>query len=303
IPQPDLHISSRLIGISYLFENLGWEKMLNIAARQARGLKTVGYQHTVIPLQLLNYFNHKPELENRGFVQSLPAPDYVGCVGNIPAKSLLECGWKQDKIFTWGTIRHNYLKDVIKSAVTWQKRENSILVALSMEEKEAKEVLLCVYQAFNQAKGLKVFIKGHYASLSVKKLCKKLSLKLSSDVFEVTNKPIGALLKQVRAVVVGGSTVALEAIANGCPVIIPRLANIVDINPLTGFSSLGMYASSPSDLSSKVKQIINMQGEPIEYEKCKDFITGYFSFLGKGESFLSRLEKVIADGVSYPVNT
>jgi len=279
--------------VIYIAENLGWEKMLNIAAKESVNLKTVGYQHTVVPLQLLNYFNHSSEVKNQGHIKSVPLPDFIGCTGNIPAELLIKSGLSKEKVFIWGSMRHRYLEDFMKNAYSWERRKNNVLVALPMEEKEAKEILSYACQAFKNQREIKVFIRGHYAGLSVGKLCKKYSLKIDQDIFIITREPLVELLQLVKVVVVGGSTVALEAIAAGAVPITPILSNTVDLNPLTGFSSCGIYVFSSSELKEEVDKIVVATKSSFSRSDCVNLIERYFYFLKDDETFLSRLEKTI----------
>jgi len=78
--------------VLYLAEMYSWEKALNIALSGPERIKTVGIQHASVPLLLLNYFNDKSELLSGDNIQKMPASDYLGCAGRIPARLLEEPG-------------------------------------------------------------------------------------------------------------------------------------------------------------------------------------------------------------------
>ena len=67
----------------------GWERAFYIFA-QKNDLITIGYQHTIVPELILNYFNHPEEIGKGqdGYIEKCPLPDYLATVGNISAELL-----------------------------------------------------------------------------------------------------------------------------------------------------------------------------------------------------------------------
>ena len=278
--------------ITYIAEMHAWEKALNIAASQEqKGLKTIGIQHTVVSLLLLMYFNYKAELEDGDNIQKMPKPNYLACVGKIPVKLFRESGWNENKLFTLGAIRHQYLKQFINNKINWKNRENKVVVALSILLEESKETLLYVYQAFKNQTKYRVVLKGH-PFLPVQLIANSLNIKLDGNTFHIVETPLSELLPVAKAVIVNGSASALEGIACQCPVIIPRLSNIIDINPLAKIRELPTYVSSPEELKKVVDEIIDRKESPILYENCKNFIEEYFEFHDSNEEFLNILEEI-----------
>ena len=279
--------------IIYLVENQPWEKALNIAARRREGLKTIGIQHTITPLLLLDYFNYEKELENGNYIQKTPKPDFLGCVGKIPFELFKKSGWDEKKLFILGAIRHQYLKDYLKKEISWEEKENKVVVALSIMPEESKEILLYIYQAFNNSSGYKVIIKGH-PDLKTEELINSLNLNFDDKVFKVAKTSLSKLLPKAKCLIVTGSSSALEGITFGCAIIVPRLSGVVDMNPLSGISNLPIYVESSKELRKVVNEVMEKKKAFYLYERCKRLLTEYFDFPDADEEFLERFQSFVS---------
>lgn len=278
--------------ITYFAENHAWEKALNVAAHKKGRLKVIGIQHTIVSLLHLMYFNHKTELQYKNDIQTMPKPDFLACVGKMPAEFFQKMGWNENRVFVWGAIRFQHFKHLLKHNTPWNNRENKVVIALSISDEESKEVLLYAYQAFKNNPYYQVIIKGH-PFLFVSSLVESLNIKLNANIFKIVDTPLNKLLPTAKALVAAGSSASLEGIACQCPVIIPRLAGTVDMNPLSGISDLPIYVESPENLRKVVDEIMDREDSPISYEKCRTFIENYCEFLDSDEEFLRRLERKV----------
>ncbi len=276
--------------VTYIAENHAWEKALNIASRRKGELKVIGIQHTIVPLLLLNYFNDKAELQEGNYIQTMPRPDHLACVGKIPVRLFLESGWDKSRVFVWGAIRFQHFKHQIDHKISWKGRENKVVAALSIMPEESGEVLLYIYQAFKDQQDYQVIIKGH-PSLPVSPLLASLNIELDRNIFQIVDTPLNELLSKVKALIVTESSAALESIACQCPVIIPCLSRVVDMNPLSGISDLPIYVESPEGLKKTVNEIMEKKESPLLYENCKAFIEDYCEFPHLDEDFLEKIER------------
>lgn len=277
--------------VTYIAEMHAWEKALNIAAREKKGLKVIGIQHTIVPLLLLNYFNHKTELRFPDGPSTVPKPDYLACVGKIPVKLFRDSGWEEKRVFVLGAIRFQHYKKCLKRKTPWRDRENKVVVALSISPEESKEVLFYVYHAFKDQKKYRVIIKGH-PFCPVRPLVESLGIRLDKNVFKIVETPLSELLPAAKAMIVTESSATLESIACQCPVIVPLLPNMVDMNPLSGISDLPIYVTSPEELKIVVEKIMGGKKSHLSFEECKTFIENYCEFPDSDEVFLKRLEEL-----------
>lgn len=277
--------------VTYIAEMYTWEKALNIAAKERKELKVVGIQHTITPLLLLNYFNHKTELRQGNNVQTMPQPNYLACVGKIPLKLFQDAGWNKNKVFVLGAIRFQHYKQHLEQEIPWNNRENKVIVALMISPEESKEVLTFVYHAFKENTEYQVIIKGH-PSCPVPPLISELNIGFDEKIFKIVETPLSELLPTAKAVVVTESSSSLESIACQCPIIVPRLPNFIDMDPLSGVSDLPIYVASSKELKKIVDEIMDKKESPLAYEKCREFIESYCDFPESDEEFLRRIEEL-----------
>lgn len=276
--------------VLYFAEMHSWEKALTAASSRSGKIKTVGIQHTIVPLMLLMYFNDRTELEDGDYIQTMPKPDYLACVGEIPAGLFRDAGWRKDRVFSWGTLRFQHFKHQLKHMVSWENRKSRVIIALSIMPEKSAETLLYIYQAFKNSTGFEVFIKGH-PDFPIKKLTRVLGIEFNEPIFTFSDFSLEVLLRDAKAVVVTGSSASLEAIACGCSVIIPRLVNFIDMDPVSGISDLPIYVESPSELRDIVEKILIGKEPPFSISQCRDFILNYCNLLSSDEDFLKELEK------------
>jgi surface carbohydrate biosynthesis protein (TIGR04326 family) len=275
--------------VLYPAEMQAWEKALNIAARE-RGVRTVGVQHTTVPVLILAYFNHPKDMEEGDYVSKLPRPDLLACVGDVARKLFIESGWSEEQVFSWGAIRFEQYVSAMDNKVAWEDREDLVVVALSYSRKESGEVIRYIHEAFKDRPGYKVLIKGHPVH-PVPPIVASLGISLDADVFQIVETPLGELMPRAKVMIVTESSAALESLANQCPVVIPRLANTLDMNPLTGISDLPIYVNTPVDLRDETDRIMSFQEGPITYEEYRKVIQEYCRFPESDDEYLRILEE------------
>lgn len=279
--------------VLYLAENHNWEKTLNFTFHQNKDLKIVGILHTTVPLLFLPFFDFGSGLEKE---DRKTMPDYLACNGKVPLELIQKNGWDKKRTFLCPAVRYEHLKKYLGKKIPWESRQNKISVVLSCNVKESKELLCYIHQAFRGQENYQIIIKGHYA-LASHSIVRGLNLDFDKDVFVFSDKELESILSSVKAAVVTGSSAALESVALGCPVIIPRLSSVIDTNPLSGISDLPFYVNSPKELLSTADEIIK-KGEPsLFYEKCKDFIENYFEFSDWKNELIEKIEsRSVIDG-------
>lgn len=280
--------------ITYIAEMHPWEKALNAAFRERRDVSIVGIQHTIVPLLLLMYFNDKRDLKYRGLVDTMPKPDYLACVGEIPRKIFIESGWDEKRVVSWGAIRFQHFKRYLESDIPWKGRDRNIIVALSIMPREAAELFMYVYQALKGAGDFKVIVKLH-PFLPAGEFRHAMGSILDDPRFVISESPLDRLLANARALIVRGSSASLEAIAQGCPVIIPRLASVVDMNPLSGLSDLPIYVESPEELRTAVRRVLMLDEPPFSRDRSRNFIKEYCNLADSDNDFMERLEAMVRD--------
>ena len=271
--------------VLYIAEMHAWEKVLAAAARNYKSLRTVALQHATVPRMLLHYFNTPQELNNSNSVEAMPIPKYLGCSGNFTYRIFSECGWIKKQLFFSGAIRYQHLRIALDSLA--KKKENKIIVALTILPNESRELLYYIYQAFRGLRGFKILIKSH-PDIPINSLVNDLGIVLDKNIFEITDKPLSRLLEDSRFMITTVSSAAVEAIAYGCYIISPLLSSYLNMNPLKGAYDEVQYISSPDELKNAVLRV----GPLEDATRRKDFINKYFHFFDKESGFLERINSL-----------
>ncbi|NQT23366.1 MAG: hypothetical protein HQ579_08040, partial [Candidatus Omnitrophica bacterium] len=281
--------------ILYPAELYAWENAINIAKKQYKSVKTIGIQHTSVPLLLLNYFNFPEDFKSPDVINSFPSPDYLASAGSIPQRVLIDSGWPKEKIFNIGAIRYHGLSRFPQRKIDWNMRKKQVIVALPVPKEEVEEILLLLWRAFRDINVCTFVIKPH-PICSIQHIIKSMGFNGANGKFLLDiDSPLEDLLISSRAVIVTGSTASLDGIACQCPVIIPRLSCKVDMNPLTGVNSgFARYVESKDELVDTVKSIVNSEKSPLAFDKCKAFISEYFTICDDKDEYFLRLERELS---------
>jgi len=281
------------VNIMYFLEMKSWENALNVEISRNKELRSIGIQHTTVPLLFLPRFHDKAELKGRDFINDLPMPTRLACAGKNDYEIFKRYGWNEEKLFIFGAMRYERFSKYFNGYMPWEKRGKNILVALSIMQKEVEDMLVFIYEAFRRSRGYKIIIKPHPWQ-PVSDLTRALGIELDNAIFEITDKGLDELMTEAKVMVVAGSSSCLDAIACQCPVIIPRLINFIDINPLSGISDLPIYVSDPEELKGVSEKIINSEVSPLSSDECKKFIKDYLVLPESESEYLVRLEEALS---------
>jgi len=238
----------------YLCEMHEWEKSL-VLARNALGIKTslFAYQQCTVSRMLLNYFNHPSEIRDVK-KYALPQPDRIICNGNLPYSYMLESGWPSDKISIVEALRYSHFREYLSQEPN-SKRENVVLLAFSISPEESSSILNMAYEAFKDSKDIEVWIRPH-SSLQLEKVFELSQISIEGFPFKIKRGNLSDILSKVRVVVVGESSVSIEAIACGCSVVIVNVPEWINMSPLKGMrSDVLKIADSPRALRELISNI------------------------------------------------
>ncbi|MBF0320226.1 MAG: hypothetical protein HQL01_10550 [Nitrospirae bacterium] len=213
----------------YLFEQQAWEKAF-ISAKKALNLTpaVLGSQSGTVSEMLLNFFNSPSEICDTGRY-AIPGPDIAICNGRHPYGSMLESGWPRQRLRIAEAVRYSHLIKYL--GTEFNKTENIVLLACSISIYESSSMLNVLYEALNGEPGVEVWIKPH-PFLQIEKLFQYSEVDMDNCMFKIKNGPVGELLQHARVVVVGESSVCIEAIACGCEVFIVNVPEWITMSPL-----------------------------------------------------------------------
>jgi len=252
------------------YENIPWEPMCFLGIKNiSPETKIIGYQHSVVTDFSTNYFLYNNEFKNR------PLPDKIFTVGPTTKKIIeMNSGDNHPQIESSCALRYKYLTQRnIKS-----QNNNKILVVL--------EGLYDVYKLVNYVineisknDNIEIIIRPHpilpMSELDkyINKDYKKLEyVKISS------NDSVLSDLENVSAVIYRESTVALEAISLGIPVICFRSHQNISYDPLFELNDFKWNVDESVKLKLILDEIFNLNKQVYNSSKkqAKLYINNYF---------------------------
>lgn len=233
----------------YTFENNSWERMSLLAFRGfSPKTRLVGYQHNVVPLASANMFL------GRGEEASAPVPDVVLTTGPRPLAILKEHGhFNEVHLHPTAAIRYRYLEGI--TAVPRRRDSPKLLVALEGVW-QAASIMNHLLEKAEQLEGWEVIVRTHQA-LPYERLKRKIRFSIEHyPHFKLSSQSsLKDDLTAATAVLYWGSSVALEAIKFGKPLINIKLSEEIDFDPLFEMRALKWSWTPPADLRIILSEI------------------------------------------------
>lgn len=193
--------------VAWPWENHAWERAFVRDAR-ALGVKTVGYQHSVIGPQMLNY---APASNPDGLAS---IPDRILCAGRATRDQLARWGIPDDRLAVAGALRFT------KAARPTYDKSAPVFMALPSNSDVAGEMVMAAIRAGRA--GWRFVVKPHPMM--------PFSF-TENDIVRSTDRPLSGQEK-VSAVVYAGTTVGLEAMVAGIPTLRFQPRNTIALNIL-----------------------------------------------------------------------
>lgn len=252
------------------YENNPWERVCFLSLKKlSPSTRTIGYQHAVVTKASANMFVNEKEKA------IIPIPDTIITVGDVTKEIMEKYGaYPLNKILSSCALRHEYLYQLKEKEF---KKRGAILIALEGVYK-CFELVNFVFAGLSEISDYKVTIRTHPA-LPFQKIRDNLNFDIRlHNHFSVSNqKDIKNDLDASDILIYWGSTVSLEALMMGLPVIHVDLNDIVSVDPLFNCKHLKWSVSNPKDLSRVIADIYTMSEEEYgkEYNQAKSYIEKY----------------------------
>ncbi len=244
----------------YPFEGKSLEKMLLLAARAASPrTRVVGYQHTSITRR------HATLILAAGEADATPLPERVVTVGEVTRRYLEANGRYPARLFTTGcALRQRRGAPLERRRVQDNVR---LLLALSSSRRElADAVALC--RGAVDIGGVELAIRTH-PEFPLALLPSELLAWARASARDVSGTSLADNLEWCDAVAYASSTVALEALGRGRPVINLRLADPIDPDPVLDPVEFHWAADTPAMLAAAAKAIVALDGAEFERRRRK----------------------------------
>jgi hypothetical protein len=251
-----------------LFENYSWEKVTALALRErSPGIKITSFQHAQVALGSIKFF--MGTRESRG----IPLPDRIVTLGQVTRDFLVnEKNYPPDSTVPGCALRHDYHQGW--SRVPRQHR-NHILVHLWTFRRSIEMLnFLFTCKVFRERYSLTVSTHPNHP---LEKLKPQLNF-TDTGIFKVSTASLEANFQEADMVVYSGTTICLDALANGMPVINIEFQDFISPDPLFNFTGFRWNAANEQELLAAVEAIYGLSDTDY-YERQKqarDFVRKYF---------------------------
>lgn len=257
------------------FENHSWEKMTVLALRKySPTTKIVGYQHSHVPRNELSYF------PTAGEQKILPLPDRIVTTGRH-SKSILEKygNYPHGMIQTGPALRYEYL---FNYKIRKRIRNNKILIALSIDKNSAFSLIQFIIKAFKGEGRFSITLRCH-PLMPIETILKAGYLNLPGNFQIEPEKDLADALNDADMVIYSGTTVCIEALMMGVPVIHADINRFYNSDPLFECEHLKWSVRKPGDLLNIIDRIYkldNMQFKK-EQDSARNYVENYFHPVSK----------------------
>lgn len=235
----------------YPYENRAWEKMLVLGVRAGfPGTRLLGYNHASITGSHTNFM-----LRN-GEANSMPLPDRIITLGAVTRVWLETEGGHPAHLLTEGCALRQAGKKPSLSRERSCKPLHRLLVALATSQLEYVNTLIFLQEAFtagtlDQASTIR--IRPH-PTLRLEQALRVFDGRITFP-FEVSSEAVATDLAWADAVLYASSTIGLEGVREGIPAVYLDLGDILNTDPMEGWSEFKWVASSPMDLGKVLAEI------------------------------------------------
>jgi hypothetical protein len=253
------------------YENNPWEKMCISALREySPYTRIIGYQHAIISQASANMFLSCRE---KGI---MPSPDKILTVGNATKNILFRYGcFEETMIAVSCGLRFDYL---FNSSILLRRKTSHILVALEGVKDVHKLVGYVLRQIGGNSK-FEVRVRTHpvlgwkyFQRVKGYDLAKYPNVRLSP------NETLKSDLEWSDVVIYWGSTLGVEALNMGRPVIHYDTGSVLSYDPLFENTQLKSVVTEHIDLSQVLDKILGLSDLEFNDQlgKAKAYLKDYF---------------------------
>ena len=214
----------------------------------------IGTQHGPSAKRKLLYYNYPGELRPRpdrdgDFIENAPIPDWVIVEGEGTRDRLIESGYPKERLVVGGAPRLDELLSVpmkIRKCSQSSGLSKRILVAFGQHDGAA--ILSACLPVMGRRPDCHFIFKLHPRSgLTAEAVATLVNKQQILSSYEVATGGIYELFSSTDVVLTTYSSVGMEAVARGYPVICLQLPNIVNASPILDVETPGVVTVTNDD--------------------------------------------------------
>jgi len=270
-----------IITCALTYEGNPWERAFIVGIKRGSpNTRIIGYQHSVIPQVAVNMFQSYRELKK------IPLPDVLLTTGEVPADILQEHGaFPKERVKISCALRYHYLDKIKKQPRHRMSGHGKIrvLVALCGVVKTLPLLRYAIDQACS-FQHIDLLIRTHpvlpFDQLQVligdvRSIPSNIKISHGSTVMED--------VLSCDAVIYWGSSVALEAIRLGKPVIHFNQGDFLSYDPLFDLKDFKWIVNPRDDILNVLEHINNLSDNEFEElrDKAQSYVIAYHNPVSK----------------------
>tara|TARA_Y100000590_G_scaffold291722_1_gene328473 strand:+ start:869 stop:2701 length:1833 start_codon:yes stop_codon:yes gene_type:complete len=250
-----LEIPSQKLGL-FLYENQAWEKILLSSWKKNSHGTIIGVAHSTIRFWDLRYFSETPITQDNKS-KFLGIPNYIAVNGKFAQRALYKGNSSKPRVLKVEALRYFHLnKKDYQKKIRKNEKINKILIIGDIDRVNTKSLISAIDLNNADLKKYNFYFRGHPGALLAKEATRQgFDISNERDIFN-------DIIKSDLVIVSGSSSVAIEVLILGRPVIV--YLNYSQLNMSPASELLGIkFASSPKNLLDLIisckgkKNIIN----------------------------------------------
>jgi hypothetical protein len=233
--------------VIYPYENRAFEKMLLTGVREGRATtRLVGYNHASITASHLNF------MLGVGEAKTMPLPDVLLTLGPVVTE-WLECDGQYPPGLLKSVCALRQAGTLARPGRRGRRPVQDVLVCLATSLREYARTLRLLEAAWRAGAPYRLRIRPH-PTLRLADGVAAAGLR-DTRFFEVDEASLDESLSRADVVLYASSTVGLEAVAIGIPAVYLDLRDMLDTDPMPGWSELKWTVSRADQLMPTLGEI------------------------------------------------
>lgn len=272
--------------VVYFAEMHGWERALAAARGASRDGKLVAYQHAAVGTNELNYYT--APWENR---PPAPGPDVLVANGAVPEELLRRGG--HARVVRAEALRHLSLGRRMRQPLD-ADRSPVALALPGIDWRESRRLMAWLLWGTSAGSPIRWRVRLH-PSTDRRRALAGWDPALLRDFDLDSPTPTHDALARAAVAVAGSTSMALDALALGCRVVVPVFAGGLSLSPLLEAVDLRDVVDSPAALHRAVAERANAPFDPAAAARGRAFVERYWDM----DEDLPRWNALLAEGAPH----